>query len=270
MGARQQRKKLEQELQRQRLPRAYVERLLAELDDHVVDLQDERQTDMKTAGKPETEAANKQLASVLNIDGLLGDPAQLAAFAEQQYRRRSFLGRHPIITFLIAPLPLVLAGIVAIAACFAVIDMVVGYLFPKFDPHDYTVTYIMTGALVFWLLVVVPPLTAAVFLCRIARRNAVNCRWTIAACVLVSLYCGLLFVSSSVVTMEDSHAKVSMGVGLMLLPPWTGIPWELLMWHFLPQFSLAMSIGLLLIKRAQRLRQIDQSHEEFVSLGQAA
>ena len=270
MDARQQRKELEHELERQRLPRAYIERLLAELDDHLVDLQDERQTDMNTARKPETEAANKQVASILDIDERLGDPAQLAALAEQQYRRRSFLGRHPIVTFLIAPLPLVLAGIVAIAACLALIDVVVGYLFPQFDPHDYTVTYIMTGALVFWLLVVVPPLTAAVFLCRIARRNVVNWRWAVAACALVSLYCGLLFVSSSIVTAEDSHAKVRMGVGLMLLPPWSGMPWDLIMWRFLPQFLLAMSIGLLLIKRAQRLQRIDESPEETAILRRAA
>src|SRR5262249_30760865 len=227
-------------------------------------------TYMNTARKPEAAASGAESSDVLNFAARLGDPVQLAILADEQYRRRSFLGRHPIITFLIAPLPLVLAGIVAIAACLALIDVVVGYLFPQFDPHDYTVTYIMTGALVFWLLVVVPPLTAAVFLCRIARRNAVNWRWTIAACALVSLYCGLLFVSSSIVTAEDSQAKVRMGVGLMLLPPWSGIPWDLIMWRFLPQFSVAMSIGLLLIKRAQRLQRIDESPEETAILRRAA
>ena len=46
MNIQQPREQFEAELRRHRLPRAYIERLLAEWDDHLQDLQEERSTDM--------------------------------------------------------------------------------------------------------------------------------------------------------------------------------------------------------------------------------
>ena len=39
----------------------------------------------------------------------LGEPAQLALFAGEQYHARSFWGRHPWMTYLLGPLPLLVA-----------------------------------------------------------------------------------------------------------------------------------------------------------------
>ena len=88
------------ELEQRGLPPAYIERLLGELDDHYNDLLEERSSSMGAARKLDFEADDLQKR--------LGEPTQLAIFAAEQYRARSFWGRHPTVTFLLGPLPLLL------------------------------------------------------------------------------------------------------------------------------------------------------------------
>ena len=95
------RDELRSELRRQKLPQAYIERLLAELDDHYEDLLEERSTSMGAARKLQLEQDDLSVR--------LGEPAQLALFAAEKYHARSFWGRHPVVTFLIGPLPLLVA-----------------------------------------------------------------------------------------------------------------------------------------------------------------
>jgi hypothetical protein len=283
MESQQAREQLIAELKRQGLPPAYIQRLVEELDDHLTDLQDERTRAMNTSDDKTATAANAdynaatvgragepETADILNLQHRLGDPAQLAAFAAKQYRNRSFLGRHPILTFLIAPLPLVIVGLIMVCATIYLLSHAFGYLFPKFDPDDSTVTYAFIGALLFWLVLVVPPLTTAAFLCRLARRNARNWRWAIVACALIALFCADTFVASGVPFIENGRIQAGLCVGLMLLPPFTGSSWSFFLLHFVPQFSLAFSIGLLLIKRAQRLQKLDEACDEAVILRRAA
>src|SRR3954451_18893953 len=79
------REKLERELRRQRLPQAYITRLLAELDDHYEDLLEERSTSMGAARKLQVPQNEQDDLSVR-----LGEPAQLALFAAERYHGRSF------------------------------------------------------------------------------------------------------------------------------------------------------------------------------------
>src|SRR6266850_859778 len=95
------RDELRSELRRQRLPRAYITRLLAELDDHYEDLLEERSTSMGAARKLQLEQDD--------LRQRLGEPAQLALFAAEKYHARSFWGRHPLVTYLLGPLPLLIA-----------------------------------------------------------------------------------------------------------------------------------------------------------------
>src|SRR5215813_8916406 len=95
------RDELRSELERQKLPRAYIERLLSELDDHFEDLLEERSTSMGAARKLQTKQSTQD-----DLQQRLGEPAQLALFAGERYHGRSFWGRHPVVTFLIGPLPL--------------------------------------------------------------------------------------------------------------------------------------------------------------------
>src|ERR1700755_1996694 len=95
------RQELRRELRRQKLPHAYIERLLAELDDHYEDLLEERSTSMGAARKLQTEADQSD-----DLQQRLGGPAQLALFAGEQFHARSFWGRHPLVTYVLGPLPL--------------------------------------------------------------------------------------------------------------------------------------------------------------------
>src|SRR5436190_6142480 len=75
------REQLAAKLRRQSLPARYVERLLAEWDDHLADLQDERNAEMNRAQTPESKTYELQTADILDLQQRLGDPAQLATFA---------------------------------------------------------------------------------------------------------------------------------------------------------------------------------------------
>src|SRR3954467_12036831 len=153
------REELEHELRRQRLPAAYVGRLLSELDDHYEDLVEERSTSMGAARKLQTEQEN--------WDQRMGNPAQLAVFAAEQYPARSFWGRHPLMTFVFGPLPMLLAG--WFAAGFGVVwagmglVYVLGHWFGLSQemarPQDHILAQSLIMCVVSWFIVVIPPLT---------------------------------------------------------------------------------------------------------------
>jgi hypothetical protein len=76
------------------LPPSYVQRFVAELGDHLEDIESE---------SPEVDAASR-----------LGDPAEVAAAAVAAYRRRRFFGRHPVSAFLVFALSPVVSLIVLV------------------------------------------------------------------------------------------------------------------------------------------------------------
>src|SRR5262249_34254084 len=151
----------------------------------------------------------------------LGDPGRLAVFAEKEYRQRSFLGRHPLFTFALAPLPLLVISWIAVVLPL----FLVGYILSFFDaaggnPRDYP--YLTALGITLWstLLMVIAPWATALLLCRIARQNAVNSRWPILAVGLVSIVCALFTASGSQATNDhfvaDSPGNASFMVGFTL------------------------------------------------------
>src|SRR5689334_6350813 len=100
------------ELAGQRLPRAYGERLLGELADHAEDW----------------EAADGRAGIAgPTIEEALGTPAEVARIAAGKYRKTRFAGRHPVLVFVIAPLPLIFAIEILIAfGCSQLYNLVVG------------------------------------------------------------------------------------------------------------------------------------------------
>ncbi len=182
------REKLAAELRRQSLPARYVERLLAEWDDHLADLEDERNIDMPKARTPESNSEKSQTAEIYDFQQRMGDPAQLAAFAAKQYRNRSFLGRHPMLTFLVLPLPLIVLGITAVMVAMYPIGTALDYYWPVSNYHHPWLLGPVI-AIIFWILIVMPPLCSMLLLCRIARRNLVKMRWVVMASVIIAMYC---------------------------------------------------------------------------------
>lgn len=91
------RNRLIEALHGQALPRAYVQRLVEELSDHAADLSLEEQS----------------MEAQVDLEARLGTPGQLAAVAVREFQRRTFAGRHPVLTFLAGPFVAVIATFVA-------------------------------------------------------------------------------------------------------------------------------------------------------------
>jgi hypothetical protein len=239
---------LRAELARRGLPPAYIERLLGELDDHYTDLLEERSSSMGAARKLDFETNILQER--------IGEPTQLAIFAAEQYRARSFWGRHPIVTFVLGPLPFLLVSWI-ITGCAVVwsaegITYVCDHWFGieqdkiVYADHLWTQAGVMLVAS--WLILVFPPVLVAVALCRTARRNAVSWRWPIISCVLLSLMAGFLTVGYYL-GLAPNDGRLMIGVDFALSLKW-------LILTYFPKFAAAMAIGLLLVKRSQQKIQL--------------
>lgn len=251
------RDKLERELRGQRLPSAYIARLLAELDDHYEDLLEERSTSMGAARKLQTEHNAQD-----DLQARLGEPVQLALFAGEQYHARSFWGRHPWVTFLVAPLPMWAASWVACWLALAAIVLSVVHLAPEswrasITPRAYPWTQAIILALICWYVMVIPPLASAWSLCRIAQRNSLDWRWPALGCTLLAIVAALFNVSYRLST-EPNNGMFMVGFYVASSFHWLALV-------FLPKFAVAMGIGLLLVTRAQQQFEIDAPQE---SLGQ--
>jgi hypothetical protein len=238
------RDKLLAEFARRGLPPAYIERLLGELDDHYNDLLEERSSSMGAARKLDFESDDLQKQ--------LGEPTQLAIFAAEQYRARSFWGRHPIVTFVLGPLPLLL--VCWVITGFAVVWSAEGITYIGdhwFGIEQDKIVYAdhlwaQAGVMSFcmWMIIAFPPILVAALMCRTARRNAVNWRWPIIACALMSFVIGFLAVSYRL-ALQPNDGQIMLGINLD-----SSMSWFLL--TYLPKFVAAMSIGLLLVKRSQQ------------------
>ncbi|HEX3598922.1 MAG TPA: hypothetical protein VHU84_02195 [Lacipirellulaceae bacterium] len=235
---------LRAELEARGLPPAYIERLLGELDDHYNDLLEERSSSMGAARKLDFEANDLQER--------LGEPTQLAIFAAEQYRARSFWGRHPIVTFVLGPLPLLLISWI-ITGC-AVVWTAEGITYIGehwFGVEQDKIVYAdhlwaQAGVMSFciWIIVAFPPILVAAVMCRTARRNAVKWRWPIIACMLISSVAGFLAVSYRL-ALQPNEGQITLGID------WeSSFRWFLL--NYVSKFATAMVIGLLLVKRSQQ------------------
>jgi hypothetical protein len=264
------REQLAAELKRQKLPAGYVERLLAEWDDHLVDLQDERNATMNTARTPDSNANESRSAEIIDLQQRLGDPAQLAALAGQHYRKRNFLGRHPIFTFLLLPVPLIVAEIVGFFLAWMLLggalDWLLGHVLEAWLNRINEWDHPLAGSLFFaglsWCLIVLPPLGTAVWICRVAQRNRIDVRWPAAACCLVAIYCALFCVSWRLPT-APGNGLFMIGFTIDSSATWIAA-------QFIPKFALAAGIGLLLVRRAQRLQNLEECQSEAEPLRLAA
>ena len=174
-------KQLRATLLRRGLPHDYVSRAVQELADHHADLLEARH-----GAESNSEQAAWQK---------LGDVEQLSNELVRKYRARSFAGRHPLFTFVVAPLPLVV--VLWIAAFFGAWTGLFGtaYLLGNtFDGPAETDFLGATRPLPLWLVLAIhqvvlalPPALVAWWFCRFARRSGQGMRWAVVAAVLVTL-----------------------------------------------------------------------------------
>ncbi|HEX2477038.1 MAG TPA: hypothetical protein VHK01_19950 [Lacipirellulaceae bacterium] len=235
---------LRSELRRRGLPRAYIERLVAEIDDHFIDLLEERSTSMGASRKLQVEQEDLQQR--------LGEPAQLALFAAEQYHARNFWGRHPLVTYLLGPLPLLVGCFVAYGLAFWAVTSVVSFIGTYIlgwtettfaNPADFIWLQAVLLALLCWYTTVFPPLTTAWLLCRTYRRNGLDWRWPVVGCTLVAIVCGMFRTSYNIAT-EPNTGQFMVGFDIGQSSAW--------LLRFLPKFAISLAIGLLLIHRARQ------------------
>ncbi|MBX9790830.1 MAG: hypothetical protein K2Y37_18075 [Pirellulales bacterium] len=185
MEARRWHEQLEGELRRQGLPRAYRRRLAAELTEHFHDALDDRHCDrlFSTTNSLQQGDQGMEAERIQAVCGQLGDPVALAAGAAHEYQRRTFSGRHPILMFLVAPLPMALvawaAVVVAVTSLFAWLGPESGAAVPA------AWRYGMPVVLVLWAIV--PPTLIALWVCRMSARSGRTWRWIAVSLALISL-----------------------------------------------------------------------------------
>lgn len=249
---------LASELRRRGLPPAYIARYIAELNDHITDLIEERRCAMsKDALRNETsgnQVAENDAADWAQVAARIGEPATLAAAASAEFARRSFFGRHPIATFLVAPLPLaVLAWAATFAgmyACMSGAAAVLEWFGVDTELGDTVASWptaaVVATPLLVWLGVLAPPAALTALLCRLGRRSGLSWRWSLAGCLAVAIIAGMFqVVLEHPVTAGEG--RLMFGFGFWSSPP-------LQQWL---QFALPLTLGLGLVWRQTHERAGD-------------
>ena len=191
----------------------------------------------------------------------LGEPTQLAIFAAEQYHARSFFGRHPVLTFLVAPLPLLCLGlaivgilIFATGKLMAGIDWVWTAIFnwplSSIPEENHPFVQAVVLAVMCWAVLVLPSLFAGWVLCRVAARNALHWKWPVLGCGLLAVVLGFSWTTYRIKTIDQ--------LGTFMIGFQVSTSMSQMLATFLPKFALAMAIGLLLLKRAQQRADAQQ------------
>lgn len=165
------------ELVRRGLPTGYARRTADELEDHRADLI----ADARSWDPTEAQAIAEER---------LGETRALASTIAAEYRRRSWFGRWPLVSFVLLPIPsLVLSWVLAYLplAGFAIVADSLGWM-REYRPSVALQALIGEGAL-FGVLVAVPALVAFAW-SRIAARCALPWPYAASACLILALFVG--------------------------------------------------------------------------------
>lgn len=187
MDSRQWREALRVDLRRQNLPPAYIDRLVEELSDHLLDTQTEN---------PSMDAHNALAC--------LGSTDTIAAVASHEFRSRTFASRHPWLIFVVFPIVFVplLFGLIPLLV-FS-ISWLYGTTLEWFEISEASLvpSTSMQPRLEWWILAVfdscsrfVPFIFGAWLFCRWGRRSGMRW-WPLVACTIVATTSGFLFTKS--------------------------------------------------------------------------
>ena len=188
------------ELRRHGLSSAEVARLLQELDDHVADLFAEQGGHMDE-----------------RIEARLGRPEALVAAALANRRQASIFGRHPVLSFVVAPIPVAILSWVGLLLLWLGLLEATGWILGEKEVlrdcpglRVYAVKAIEIG-----MRFLAPALTGAL-LCWCANRAGMSWRWTLAATCLVALVAEAL-VFQVKMSAGPGHGAIVFGLGFPVL-----------------------------------------------------
>lgn len=148
------------------LPPSYIERLVEELSDHFNDIMEE--------------SMGKEAEDARGAADRLGVPSDLARAAAAGYLKRSFCLKHPLLTFIVLPVPLlVILSCVSLLVGFG-IGRAVGLL-----PGESRTA--ITAFLMCWT----PLFISAVIFCRMVQLSGQRWQWALCACSVLTVPVGL-------------------------------------------------------------------------------
>jgi len=173
---------VEKELVHRSLPPSRIRRMVEELRDHLLDLEADPQ-----AGQAADVATQR-----------LGSPVELAEAAWENHVACSYVGRHPVVGFVLLPIPLTLLGwFLAVVAVILLFHL--GGCLPWEAMHLQGKSIQKWPTALFYLATildfsvrVLPPIAAAILCCSWARKAARGWMWSLAACLLIAAVAGLL------------------------------------------------------------------------------
>ncbi len=167
--------KVRRRLAQSNLPPTYIRRFVEELSDHVQDLTEET------------------MSMEANALSQMGNPEEIAEAAIDFYRRRSILGRHPTVAFLVFGLSPIVTFIVLFAvtvlATAAMIEVAheLGFSIDDWWNRLGTPGVTVWCYAMSWLTSVVPGIVVSILFCRLAKRLRMGRRWLFVSCVATGL-----------------------------------------------------------------------------------
>ena len=129
----------------------------------------------------------------------LGEPEQLADNAVAAYRRRSFLGRHPMAAFLFFGVSPILSLILSLIGAVALVEGIFE-LFDKLLPGDEFCSFLrhlgpfgrtISPYLLSMMFPMIPCVLGSLLHYKLARRFALSGRWVLLSCAVLAVLAGL-------------------------------------------------------------------------------
>jgi hypothetical protein len=194
------RDRLAQQLYRQRLPTAYIDRVVEELTEHATDLF------MET----------NSMDAELNLEARLGNPEQLARLAKREYQRRTFAGRHPVATFVAGPLVALvgtfLLSCLLVFAIYWLIDLATGGSLSANDGKHLPPSSLEMRLIQIFNFTTrfVPFALSAWLFVRLGRRSGLRA-WSLTACGIVSVVAAFF---TSIVAGGPDNSQGTWTIGL--------------------------------------------------------
>jgi hypothetical protein len=210
MGCKELLEQLRRDLLCKGLPAEYVSRAVQEVADHHADLVEGLPGD----GEGRDTAAWERLGSAKSLSEELA----------RKYHQQTFAGRHPVLTFVVSPLPaMFLFWAATFAATWGAISVVgqawlgepeTNALRDMMRPEHRIVVW--SAYAIQFATLVIPPAIGALWYCRLARRSGRGIRWAMAACAVVTMLACIVF-SELRMPVNGEHGKLT--IGLMLTHP---------------------------------------------------
>lgn len=208
---------------------AYQKRLLKELADHI--------DDVRCAER--NHAMSIEIADHSRLSSRLGSPQDVAAVAKQQISHSFFAQRHPIITFLVFPLPLL--AILLVGYTLGLIGLLSGFK----SYSDVAWVASIAGVLINGLAYV-PAILLTLVIAWIAIRSKTRLTWWLGAAMLIAVVSGLLGVTYRMPTTPGTGV---LQVGFGFPPQLAQLPQTVI-----PLVITSLLIGCVLLK-GQKTRE---------------